>query len=207
LVPNGVSNHSEPLCVDGFLSRRTCERILEELSITFWKPSTVLSLRNGDLRTEQSRSRLSQTAHEKWFTPELKRELHKIERRLSALLGSCKGCFEPWQATQYRRGDKFDYHYDAGYWMDASAGDREKTVLIYLNTLNRGGSTHFKKLGIEVAAQAGRLLTWSNLLPDGGCDLRMLHAGLPVFHGVKTILVTWVRRRTIEKCQRSVYEK
>lgn len=184
--------------MDGFLSPRTCASILEDLEIAFWKPSTVLiKERNGELLSTQSQNRVSHTAHEEWFTPELKRTLRTIEKRLFTLFRFKTARYEPWQATRYWHGDKFDYHFDAGYWYNEPAGERERTVLIYLNTTRRGGATRFKELDLEVAARAGRLLTWNNLLPDGTRNPQMLHASVPVQQGSKTVLITWIRQRNI----------
>ena len=112
-----------PLWIDRFLSRDVCDRLLDELDVAFWKASTVV-LRGpgGAMRTGYSGSRVSDTAHERWFSPALRRRLRGIERRLEPVIGSAAGRFEPWQATRYRRGQKFDYHYDAGYWTGDPCG-------------------------------------------------------------------------------------
>ena len=191
------SGHMSVRWIDAFLARGTCDRILEELDVAFWKPSTVVRRRYDGLSTESSDSRRSDTAHEKWFSPQLKRDLRVIERRLVRLLGCDKARYEAWQATRYRRGDRFDYHYDAGYWSAEPSGDRERTVLIYLTTPCRGGGTQFRELNVDVEARAGRLLTWTNILPSGKSNLRSLHAGAPVASGTKTVIVNWIRQRDI----------
>jgi prolyl 4-hydroxylase len=187
----------EPLCVDAFLPAAWCAWALDELEITHWQPSTVVSPgAAGGLETRRSRCRLSQTAHQQWFSPELTGELRRIEARLARLLGCRRGQFEPWQVTRYRRGGRFEDHYDAGSWSADPAGDRQYTVLIYLNDA-AGGATRFRRLALEVPARAGRLLAWRNLLPNGERDERMLHAGTAVRRGVKNVLVTWVRQREL----------
>ena len=186
---------SKPRWTDGFLSSRTCAWILDELEIALWRPSSVVARRqNGSLKDYYSTRRVSETAYEEWFSPALRRELRKIERRIAAMLGAEVARFEEWQASLYRRGGRFDFHFDAGYWAHEPAGDREKTVLIFLDTPGAGGGTRFKELNIEVNARAGRLLTWDNLLPGGERDPLMLHAGVPVARGIKTVLVTWIRQ-------------
>jgi prolyl 4-hydroxylase len=49
----------------------------------------------------------------------------------------------------------------------------------------------------------GRLLVWNNLLPNGNCNHAMVHAGLPVTDGSKTILTTWERERRYAKNRES----
>lgn len=184
-----------PRWVDGFLSEPMCNKILDELEITLWKPSTVVYRRSGgELRQGLSRSRRSETAHEQWFSPELKRVLRRIDSRLARLLGHDPVRHEAWQATRYRRGDTFQDHFDAGHWSDDPHGERERSVVIYLRAPARGGGTRFRELGLDVQARVGRLLTWGNLLPNGEPDPRMLHAGTPVTRGVKIVLVTWIRQ-------------
>lgn len=197
-LPDPPTLESRPRWTDGLLSKRTCSLILEELEITFWRPSSVVAKQqNGSLKDYYSASRVSETAHEEWFSPELRRELRRIETRIATMLDAVVARFEEWQAIRYRRGGRFDFHFDAGYWADEPAGEREKTVLIYLDTPGAGGGTRFRELNIQVDARAGRLLTWDNLLPSGERDPRMLHAGVPVTKGIKTVLVTWVRQRTV----------
>jgi prolyl 4-hydroxylase len=184
--------------MDGFLSERACAAILEELAFAFWRPSTViLRQADGSLESRRSLTRVSETAAQEWFSRPLLARLGRIERRLAGLLGRAAERYEPWQATRYCPGGRFDFHLDGGYWRDDPAGDRETTVLLYLDAPRAGGATHFPDLGLKVAARPGRLLAWDNLLPDGASDPRMRHAGAPVRVGRKTILVTWIRQRAI----------
>jgi prolyl 4-hydroxylase len=102
---------------------------------------------------------------------------------------------EWWQATRYPVGGMLGYHLDSGYWDDHYAGDRVATFLLYLTTPLEGGGTHFRALDVLVEAQAGRLLAWNNLFPDGRPNHSMIHAGTPVMAGDKVTLVTWQRQR------------
>src|ERR1700730_14926244 len=89
----------QPLWRDGFLSSRTCGWILDELEIALWRPSSVVARQqDGSLKDYQSASRLSETAHEEWFSPALRRELHRIERRIATILDAEVSRFEHWQA-------------------------------------------------------------------------------------------------------------
>lgn len=197
----------KPCWTDGFLSGRACAWILDELEIALWRPSSVVARRqNGSLRDYYSTRRVSETANEEWFSPALRRELRRLERRIAVMLGAEVARFEQWQASLYRRGGRFDSHFDAGYWADEPAGDREKTVIIFLDTPDAGGGTRFKELNIEVDARAGRLLTWDNLLPGGEKDPRMLHAGVRVARGIKTVLVTWIRQRAVRQFRQEVFD-
>jgi len=194
-----VERDGKLLWIDGFLSKQTCELVLVELEYAFWYPSTVANRRpDGAVASHYiSEVRTSESTDEEWFTPELRRQIREVERRLATLLDYDPLRYERWQATRYRRGEAFDYHFDAGPWAADSAGERTMTILIYLDAPQSGGGTHFKDQDIEIRAQAGRLVAWENLLRDGTRDPDMLHASMPVKRGVKTTLVTWIRQRVI----------
>lgn len=185
--------------IDGFLRPKECAQILQELPFAFWFPSSVLvNYKDAGLKSVRSGSRLSESALEEWFTPELLRVLRGIQKRLTRFIPGIERRREVWQATRYRTGGKFDYHYDCGKWGDDPAGERLHTVVIYLDTPRRGGSTRFFSFDFEIKARAGRLLAWKNLNVSGQCDREMLHSSVPLAEGRKTILVTWVRQRNFQ---------
>jgi prolyl 4-hydroxylase len=185
--------------IDGFLRPGECARILAELQFAFWSPSTVLVQYAGQgVKPVRSRNRVSESTLEEWFSPELMRMVRALQKRIVPFVPGIRGRRERWQATRYGKGGKFDYHYDCGKWGDDPAGERVQTVLIYLDTPRRGGSTRFPDFDLDIKATAGRLLVWKNLTVQGRCDTDMLHASVPVKDGRKTILVTWVRERNIQ---------
>lgn len=184
--------------VDHFVRPDTCDAMAEELNFAFWRPSTVVSrMADGSLQNHLSPARVSETASQEWFTPALAMKVRALEKRLARLLDRPADRYEPWQAVRYRRGGQFDFHNDAGYWAGEPAGEREITVLLYLQVPDQGGGTCFRELGVDVPASAGRLVIWNNLLADGRCNPRMIHAGTPVRKGRKCILVTWIRQRRV----------
>jgi prolyl 4-hydroxylase len=187
---------TNPLCVDGFLRDAACQRLLEELDFAYWNPSTVVNRSPvGGVVARRSTMRVSETTTEDWFTPSAERMARHVRERIAALLKVSPVRFEPWQAVRYRCGGKFDYHLDAGLWSNEPAGERVWTALVYLDTPSAGGATRFKELGLSISAIGGRLLLWKNLLSDGTPNPWMLHRGVPVRKGRKTILVTWIRQR------------
>ncbi len=184
--------------IDRFLAADQCARALEELEFARWRHSGVTTYRPWrGLRSTLSPMRVSETAMESWFTPELCRLVRGIDRRIAALVPRFAERREEWQATRYGRGGKFEYHFDCGSFGHEAAGEREQTVLLYLNTPRRGGATHFRELNVEVNAVGGRLVVWRNLTADNERDLDMLHAGTPLIAGRKTVLVTWVRQHEL----------
>jgi prolyl 4-hydroxylase len=184
--------------VDDFIAPSECELMLQELEFTHWADSVVVKY-IGDENSPAyfSDMRKSQTSGQIWFSDELKHALAVIEERLAGLLSCSPAYFEEWQATRYGKNDRFDYHVDGGNWERSPAGERKRTVILYLDTPLRGGETRFRALNRTIAARAGRVLIWNNLLPTGKCNFAMIHAGLPVEEGTKTVLVSWERERQL----------
>jgi prolyl 4-hydroxylase len=195
--------HRHPLVIDRFVTPGMCRAILCELEQSSWHSSMVLRHGASRYQTEVHEDfRASLTTRHDWFSAGLRRLVEDIEGRLAATFGCDPRTLEWWQATRYERGDHFDYHLDAGSWGRSRAGERARTYLLFLDSPALGGETHFRALGVRVRPIAGRLLVWQNLLPSGGCDHAMVHAGLEVKRGVKTTLVTWERQRPVRRIKR-----
>lgn len=75
------------------------------------------------------------------------------------------------------------------------AGNRARTICVYLNDVEAGGETEFPVAGVRVAPKAGRAVVFDNLLPNGQPDVDSLHAGLPVERGEKWLATLWIRQR------------
>lgn len=181
--------------IDNFLTHEKCNEILRELELVPWHSSLTYQQQvDGNRRNRLTGYRVSETAHQEWFTGRLNTMMRQIEKRLKTLFGTNREVLEYWQATNYFHNGKFDYHLDAGYWSSHYAGDRILSFLIYLNTPLKGGQTHFRALDVEVEAKAGRLLVWENLFPNGDCNHRMIHSARPLLKGQRTTLVTWQRQ-------------
>jgi prolyl 4-hydroxylase len=184
--------------LDDFVSDAHCEAIREELDFAFWTPSTVVARTRDGHDVIASSHRISETTGEEWFSADLRRHIRRIETRLCRLLELKRSNLEPWQATRYRRGGKFDAHFDGGApFRNEPAGDREVTLLVYLSTPAAGGSTTFPELGLDVHARAGTVVAWTNLRADGTVDPNMIHAARPLRKGSKVTLTTWSRQRSV----------
>ena len=62
----------------------------------------------------------------------------------------------------------------------ASGGQRTWTVMVYLNAVERGGETLFRRLGRSFTPVPGMALAWNNLHADGTPNHFTLHEALPV---------------------------
>lgn len=109
---------------------------------------------------------------------------------------------EPLQGQRYAVGQEFKAHTDyfepAGVDFEkfcSVAGQRTWTVMIYLNAVEAGGATRFKAIDKIVQPEAGKLLAWSNLRPDGTPNPTTLHHAMKVRAGTKYVITKWFRER------------
>jgi prolyl 4-hydroxylase len=80
------------------------------------------------------------------------------------------------------------------------AGNRVRTICVYLNPVEAGGETEFPIAGLKIAPQPGRAVIFDSMIfdqanPEGRFDPDSLHAGLPVEAGEKWLATLWIRQR------------
>ncbi|GAB1408076.1 2OG-Fe(II) oxygenase [Thermomonas brevis] len=122
----------------------------------------------------------------------------RIEARIARLLDWLLDHGEGLQALNYGHGAQYKPHHD---YFDPDApgtevllrrgGQRVATVVMYLNTPERGGATVFPESHFEVAAVKGNAVFFSYDRPHP--STRTLHGGAPVVSGEKWILTKWLR--------------
>jgi prolyl 4-hydroxylase len=122
--------------------------------------------------------------------------------RVAAAVGSPVLHQEPPQVLHYALGERYIPHWD---YFDPSVeafrqniawgGQRIRTALVYLNDDFEGGETGFTNLGTHLRAEAGGLLAFDNVNPDGAIDPRTLHEGRATTRGEKWLLSVWIRER------------
>jgi prolyl 4-hydroxylase len=79
----------------------------------------------------------------------------------------------------------------------AERGQRIATFLVYLNDDYEGGETDFPDLGLRYhGAKRGGIL-FTNALPNGDADLRMVHAGRPPRDREKWLMSQFIRNRAV----------
>lgn len=123
-----------------------------------------------------------------------------LDARLAALLGVDPRYSEPLQGQRYDPGQYFRQHTDwfapgtEEYTVHTTpGGQRTWTLMIYLNTVERGGQTCFHRLGRCYAPLQGFALAWNNLMADGSPNPFTLHEALPVQQGHKWVITKWFR--------------
>ena len=172
----------------GLLSHEECEQVIDAINASL-QPSTV-TRGSSDYRT-------SRTCHLRHNHPQLAASL---DQRFAALFGVDPRLSEPIQGQRYDPGEYFKEHTD---WFTPgteeyathtdSGGQRTWTVMVYLNPVERGGETLFRRLGRSFTPVPGMALAWNNLQADGTPNPFTLHEALPVEAGHKWVITKWFR--------------
>ena len=122
----------------------------------------------------------------------------RIEARIAHLLEWPLENGEGLQVLNYGPGAQYKPHHD--YFDPAMpgsevllrrGGQRVASVVMYLNTPERGGATVFPESHLEVAAVKGNAVFFSYDRPHP--MTRTLHGGAPVLAGEKWIMTKWLR--------------
>ncbi|MGC5196975.1 prolyl hydroxylase family protein [Aphanothece microscopica] len=172
--------------VPDLLSPNDCEALMAAIDGQLM-PSTVT---RGD-----SHYRTSRTCHLRGSDLAV-----RVDQLLADLLGVDASFSEPLQGQRYDPGQYFKEHTD---WFAPGTeefathsnpgGQRTWTVMIYLNTVARGGQTCFKRLGRCFTPVQGLALAWNNLMADGTPNPFTLHEAMPVLEGSKWVITKWFR--------------
>lgn len=125
-----------------------------------------------------------------------------LKTRILDFIGLHPDHAEPMQGQRYAVGQEFKAHTD--YFDPGSAdfdrycsvaGQRTWTVMLYLNDVEAGGATRFKAIDKIVQPEAGKLLAWNNLRPDGSVNPATIHHAMKVRAGFKYVITQWFRER------------
>ena len=108
--------------------------------------------------------------------------LHKIQKLTSKPFGH----MELPQVARYTDSQRYVEHYDgvdphtpAGKAFVASGGQRIATVLMYLNDVDDGGGTSFRRINVEIKPRKGHAVIFFPAFMNGELDPDALHAGMP----------------------------
>jgi prolyl 4-hydroxylase len=180
-----------------FLSEVECDHLIE-LARPHLQPSTVIDDHSASHGLLDSR----RTSQGMFFSPELKdKTLRKVERRLATLTKLPVENGEAIQVLQYKKGAEYQPHYDyfnpsttGGSGHLSRGGQRVATVIMYLNTPEKGGETIFPAAKVTVTPKKGSAVLFYNCSPTGEVDPLSLHGGAPVLLGEKWIATKWIRQ-------------
>lgn len=176
----------------GLLSPEDCQTLIQ-IGKSLLQPAMVTDPISGDMRPDAER--VSEMA---WPNRAEYPLLQKISAGVAKMTGIPQENQEPLQILHYRKGGEYRPHFDGfpeGSKALRQGGNRQATLILYLNTPTAGGETSFPELGLTVSPFAGCGAFFRGLDKTGRCHPLSLHAGLPVVEGEKWIATVWMRER------------
>ncbi len=181
--------------LEGLLSGAECAELIE-LSRGKLKRSEVVNRETGGFEVNPVR-----TSEGTYFERGETDTIARIEQRIADITGVPVENGEPLQILHYGVGGEYLPHHDFFEPGDpgskihvADGGQRIATLVIYLNTVPKGGETAFPNLDLSVRARAGNGVYFEYVNRDDELDERCLHAGVPVVTGEKWIATKWLRQ-------------
>jgi prolyl 4-hydroxylase len=177
----------------GFLSHDECDALVALARPRLARSETV------DNDTGGSEVNEARTSQGMFFTRGEGELIARIEARIAALLDWPIENGEGVQVLHYRPGAEYKPHYD--YFDPAQpgtptilkrGGQRVGTLVMYLNTPEKGGGTTFPDVQLEVAPIKGNAVFFS--YERAHPATRTLHGGAPVRAGEKWVATKWLRQ-------------
>ncbi len=127
-----------------------------------------------------------------------------VQWRMSIAVGVPVAHMEGPTVLHYGVGEQITNHYDfvnpriPNYQSEIEKrGQRIVTFLVYLNDDYEGGETDFAQLRLRYHGAKGHGIFFTNALPNGEPDLRMVHAGLPPKDNEKWLMSQFIRNRVV----------
>lgn len=176
----------------GLLSHEECDALVALSRQRLQRSETV------DNATGGSEVNASRTSEGMFFERGETELIDRIERRIAALVNWPLDHGEGLQVLRYRPGAEYKPHHD--YFDPAQpgtptiltrGGQRVGTLIMYLNSPERGGSTVFPDVGLDVAPVKGNAVFFSYDRPQA--STKTLHGGSPVLAGEKWVATKWMR--------------
>jgi prolyl 4-hydroxylase len=174
------------------LSSEECDALIEGAKPRMARSLTVATKTGGE---ELNADR---TSNGMFYTRAENEVVKRIEERLAKLVNWPIENGEGLQILHYRPGAEYKPHYD---YFDPHepgtptilkrGGQRVATIIMYLHEPEKGGSTVFPDVKLEVAPKRGNAVFFSY---DRAHPItKSLHGGAPVIAGEKWIATKWLR--------------
>jgi len=175
------------LCIDHALAPQTVLRALKSLQDAPWH-SSLVTYPSG--HKSQEEMRVSESLFPAEFPDPVGVLVRTLEKKVEKMLKIDHSQWEPWQATKYGVGGRFNDHMDTGLF---PLNERRFTVLFTLQGAIAGGETEFPRLSRKIESEQNRLVLWDNFNEYGNPSTKMVHRGCPVIMGEKITLVGFIR--------------
>ena len=190
--------HDDPeiFTIDNFLTNEECDHFIN-ISKNQFKQSLVADINGGKGQLSSGR-----TSENTWIKHNEDPITFTIAEKIANIVNIPLNNAEKFQVVHYNENQEYRQHYD-GWKHDYSpkalknmekGGQRMKTALVYLNTVEEGGGTKMTKLNKTITAEKGKLLVFNNTYKNSH-ERHILseHAGMPVLKGEKYIFNLWFR--------------
>lgn len=125
-----------------------------------------------------------------------------IDIKMANVLGVSPKFSEGTQGQRYDTTQYFKEHVD---WFHDELfreegeleimGNRTWSFMVYLNNVEEGGETLFRRINRKFVPRQGTALVWNNLYPDGHGNPFTTHEAMPVTKGNKWVITKWFRER------------
>lgn len=189
-----LAHQSPPvLVVENFFTPQECQ-VVQDYAMNDEDSSKVVEVQSKTFDLA-----LSKRTSTSWFA--YYQAVPTLLAKANLRLGIPLECMEEPQIVRYRKGEEFSWHYDE---VPASqlenGGQRVLTLLLYLNTVARGGGTCFRDLNdtsgqpLVVKPKLGSALLFFPAKRDGTPDDRTLHKG-EIAEDEKWIIQMWTHQR------------
>ena len=193
---NMIHEDPEIYTIDNFLTEEECRHFID-ISKDKFKRSIVADDKGGKGKISDGR-----TSNNTWIKHDHDSITFAIGSKIANIVNIPLENAESFQVVHYDEKQEYRQHYD-GWKHDYSpkalknmekGGQRMKTALVYLNTVEEGGGTKMTKLNKTINAEQGKLLVFNNTYKDSHeRHLLSEHAGTPVLKGEKYIFNLWFR--------------
>jgi prolyl 4-hydroxylase len=181
----------------GLLSHEECDQLVDLSRTRLARSETVVNATGG------SEVNTARTSDGMFFGRAEFALCELIEQRIAALVNWPATHGEGLQVLRYRPGAEYQAHHD--YFDPAQpgastilsrGGQRVGTVVMYLNTPERGGATTFPDAGLAVNPVKGNAVFFNYDRPHPATGT--LHGGAPVLQGEKWVATKWLRQGRFE---------
>ncbi len=189
-----ISNSPEIYLAENFLTDAECNHIIEKARPTLSR-STVVDRNSSKGVVDKNRTSLGSSLSDGGD-----QVIQNIRNRVETITMIPYRNGEGLQVLNYGVGAEYKPHYD---YFDAKTeggkshlkrgGQRVATILLYLNTPEKGGETIFPNAPLHVRPVKGRALLFYDVTDQGKPDSKSLHGGAPVIAGEKWIANLWLR--------------
>jgi prolyl 4-hydroxylase len=189
-----VLKHPRVIVFGGLFSKEECQQLMDLASPKLDRSRTVDRVTGGE---EVNDARTSDGMFFQRGEGEL---VTKLEKRMAELMNWPYENGEGLQILRYGPGNRYEPHNDYFDPKDSGTpviltrgGQRVATLIVYLQSPEKGGGTVFPDVGFEVAPIAGNAVFFSYNKPHA--TTKTLHGGQPIIQGEKWIATKWVRER------------